>query len=72
MGRLKRWRDLATRYAKRVAVYRAGVVVAALVLWLAARSAEQQALVGLALEAVDGLRVRWTPSTSATRTGPSR
>lgn len=36
VGRLKQWRDLATRDAKRAAVYRAGVVIAALVMWLAA------------------------------------
>ena len=36
VGRLKQWRDLATRSAKRAAYYRAGVVVAALVMWLAA------------------------------------
>ena len=36
VNRLKQWRDLATRYAKRAAIYRAEVVVAALVMWLAA------------------------------------
>ena len=33
-GRLKQFRALATRYAKRVAYYRAQVVIAALALWL--------------------------------------
>jgi transposase len=33
-NRLKQFRDLATRYAKRAAYYRAGVLIAAAVLWL--------------------------------------
>ena len=33
--RLKHWRAVATRYDKRAANYRAGVVLAALLLWLA-------------------------------------
>ncbi len=33
-NRLKQFRGLATRYAKRVAYYRAEVVIAAIVLWL--------------------------------------
>ena len=33
-NRLKQWRAVATRYDKRAANYRAGVVLAALVLWL--------------------------------------
>lgn len=36
VGKLKQWRAVATRYDKRAANYRAGVVIAALVLWLAA------------------------------------
>jgi hypothetical protein len=35
-NRLKRFRDLATRYAKRVAYYRSDIVIAAIVLWLRA------------------------------------
>jgi len=35
-NRLKHWRAVATRYDKRAANYRAGVVLAAIVLWLAA------------------------------------
>jgi transposase len=34
-NRLKQWRAVATRYDKRAANYRAGVVLASLVLWLA-------------------------------------
>ena len=33
-NRLKQWRDLATRYAKRLAYYRAELVIAAMILWL--------------------------------------
>lgn len=33
-GRLKQFRGLATRYAKRVAYYRAEVVIATIALWL--------------------------------------
>lgn len=33
-NRLKQFRDLATRYAKRAAYYRAEVLIAATVLWL--------------------------------------
>ncbi len=33
-NRLKQFRDLATRYAKRVAYYRAELTIAAIVLWL--------------------------------------
>ena len=36
VGRLKRWRGVATRYEKRAANYRAMVVIAALVIWLTA------------------------------------
>ena len=32
--RLKQFRDLATRYAKRAAYYRAEITIAAIVLWL--------------------------------------
>jgi len=35
INRLKQWRGLATRYEKRAANYRAMVVIAAIVLWLA-------------------------------------
>ena len=35
-NRLKQFRDLATRYAKRVAYYRSEIVIAAIVLWLRA------------------------------------
>jgi transposase len=35
-NRLKHWRAIATRYDKRAANYRAGVVLASLLLWLAA------------------------------------
>lgn len=34
VGRLKRWRAVATRYEKRAANYRAVVVIASLMLWL--------------------------------------
>ena len=33
-NRLKQFRDLATRYAKRVAYYRSELVIAAMILWL--------------------------------------
>lgn len=33
-NRLKQFRDLATRYAKRAAYYRAEVMIAAMILWL--------------------------------------
>jgi transposase len=33
-GRLKQWRDLATRYAKRAAIYRASLVLIAALIWL--------------------------------------
>jgi transposase len=33
-NRLKQWRAVATRYDKRAASYRAGVVLAALILWM--------------------------------------
>jgi len=33
-NRLKQFRDLATRYAKRVAYYQAELTIAAIVLWL--------------------------------------
>jgi transposase len=33
-NRLKQFRDLATRYAKRAAYYRAEIIIAAIVLWL--------------------------------------
>jgi transposase len=33
-NRLKQFRDLATRYAKRAAYYRAGILIAATILWL--------------------------------------
>ena len=36
INRLKQWRGLATRYEKRAANYRALVVIAALMIWLAA------------------------------------
>ncbi len=36
VNRLKQWRAVATRYAKRAANYRAMVIVAALMLWLRA------------------------------------
>lgn len=35
-NRLKQFRDLATRYAKRVAYYRSEIIIAAIVLWLRA------------------------------------
>jgi transposase len=35
VGRLKQWRGLATRYEKRAANYRALVVIASLLIWLA-------------------------------------
>ena len=34
MGWRKQWRAVATRYDKRAATYRAGVVLASLILWL--------------------------------------
>jgi transposase len=33
-NRLKQWRDLATRYAKRASLYRAGLVLIAALIWL--------------------------------------
>jgi transposase len=33
-NRLKQWRDLATRYAKRASIYRASLVIAAATIWL--------------------------------------
>ncbi|MEU8389047.1 IS5 family transposase [Micromonospora sp. NPDC048843] len=33
-NRLKQWRDLATRYAKRASLYRAGLVLIAAIIWL--------------------------------------
>ncbi len=35
VGRLKQWRGIATRYEKRAVNYRAAVVIAALMIWLA-------------------------------------
>ena len=35
VDRLKQWRGLATRYEKRAVNYRAAVVIASLVIWLA-------------------------------------
>jgi transposase len=35
VGRLKQWRAVASRYEKRAANYKAAVVVAALMIWLA-------------------------------------
>jgi transposase len=33
-NRLKQWRDVATRYAKRAAIYRASLVLIAVIIWL--------------------------------------
>jgi transposase len=33
-NRLKQWRDLATRYAKRAVIYRASLVLIAAIIWL--------------------------------------
>jgi transposase len=33
-NRLKQWRDLATRYAKRAAIYRASLLLIATIIWL--------------------------------------
>jgi len=33
-NRLKQWRDLATRYAKRASIYRASIVLIAAIIWL--------------------------------------
>ncbi|PYC60944.1 hypothetical protein C7C45_33385 [Micromonospora arborensis] len=33
-NRFKRWRDLATRYAKHASLYRASLVLIAAVIWL--------------------------------------
>ena len=33
-NRLKQWRDLATRYAKRASLYRASLVLISTILWL--------------------------------------
>jgi transposase len=33
-NRLKQWRDLATRYAKRASIYRASLVLIAAIIWL--------------------------------------
>jgi transposase len=35
VNRLKQWREIATRYEKRAVNYRAAVVIAALMIWLA-------------------------------------
>jgi transposase len=35
VGRLKQWRGIATRYEKRVSNYRAMVLIASLLVWLA-------------------------------------
>jgi len=35
VNRLKKWRGIATRYQKRAVNYRAAVVIASLVIWLA-------------------------------------
>ena len=35
VNRLKQWRGIATRYEKRAVNYRAAVIIAALMLWLA-------------------------------------
>ena len=32
--RLKQWRDLATRYAKRAAIYRSSLLLISAVIWL--------------------------------------
>lgn len=34
-NRLKQWRDLATRYAKRASIYQASLTIAAIMIWLA-------------------------------------
>jgi transposase len=34
LHRLRQWRDLATRYAKRAAIYRASLVLVAAIIWL--------------------------------------
>lgn len=36
INRLKQWRAIATRYDKRALNYRAGIIIASLILWLAA------------------------------------
>jgi transposase len=33
-SRLKQWRDLATRYAKRATIHRASLVIIAALIWL--------------------------------------
>ncbi|GIG68453.1 transposase [Phytomonospora endophytica] len=33
-NRLKQWRDLATRYAKRASIYQASLTIAAIMIWL--------------------------------------
>ncbi|MGY4900446.1 transposase, partial [Micromonospora aurantiaca (nom. illeg.)] len=33
-NRLKQWRDLATRYAKRASLYRASLILIAAIIWL--------------------------------------
>jgi transposase len=33
-NRLKQWRDLATRYAERAAIYQASLTIAAIMTWL--------------------------------------
>ena len=35
VNKLKQWRAIATRYDKRAVNYRAGVIVASLMIWLA-------------------------------------
>lgn len=35
VNRLKQWRAIATRYDKRAVNYRAGVIIASLMIWLA-------------------------------------
>ncbi len=36
INRLKQWRAITTRYDKRALNYRAGIIIASLILWLAA------------------------------------
>lgn len=38
-NRLKQWRDLATRYAKRASLYRASLVLTAAIIWLLDKAA---------------------------------
>ena len=59
-NKLKNWRGLATRYDKHALIYRGGMVLASIILWLTARI-RRHALVLLADIFVPQARVRFDP-----------